>query len=67
MPDLKKKQKNFKHQTIWLNKGVIWIPLHNMTIPPPLDFRPNLFQHATSSQLQAFWGPRSHQEQPQRA
>ena len=24
---------------------------------PPLDFRPSLFQHATTSQLQAFWGP----------
>ena len=29
-------------------------------IPPPLDFRPNLFQHATTFQLPAFWGTRCH-------
>ena len=28
---------------------------------PPLNFRPKLFHHATASQLQAFWGPKSHQ------
>ena len=27
--------------------------------PPPLDVRPNLFQHVTISQLQAFWVARS--------
>ena len=27
--------------------------------PPPFDFRLTLLQHATASQLQAFWGPRS--------
>ena len=34
--------------------------------PPHIDSRPNVFQHATKSQLQAFWGPKSHQKQPQR-
>ena len=29
-------------------------------IPPPLDFQPNLFQHATTFQLPAFWGARCH-------
>ena len=33
----------------------------------PLDFRPNIFQHAATSQLQAFRGPRSYLKQPQRA
>ena len=27
-----------------------------------LDFRPNLFQHATTSQLQAFWRPEATSE-----
>ena len=30
---------------------------------PTLHFSPNLFQHAATSQLQALWGPRSHQKQ----
>ena len=30
-----------------------------------IDFTPYLFQHATTSRLKTFWGPKSHQKQPQ--
>ena len=30
----------------------------------PLDFRPILFQHATISQLQAFWAPKANLRKP---
>ena len=45
--------------------------LHTARYPLPnlsstlLDFRPNLFQHATTFQLQAFCGPGTHQKQPE--
>ena len=35
-----------------------------LVMSPLLDFMPNLFQYATTSQLEALWG---HQKQPQRA